>query len=608
MEKEKLIKILKGCGWGALAIVLLFALVLAIASPVAKHVINNKGEQILGRQLHADLVVINPFWGGVTIKGFECKEQNGETNFVSFDRLYVRIAYPQLLAKRVNIRAIHLDGFEGQVLKTNDKLNFSDIIARFAKPDTVPVDTTPSNWVVRLNDIRLNNSTLRYRDVINDKQWKLEDVSLRVPGLYFDNTQTNAGLEFGLPTGGRVGIAAGYRMQVNRYAVRLNLYDVHADVALPLVQDYLNVTGLGARINGSLHVDGSLENIMNIQLNGHLAMTGLDIRDSHRDEVAAMDELRMVINKGDLLTNTFILDTLSITGITGQYEVHEEWNTLSRLLKENSEVSDQDSVVSRIETSSNDSKPLTWMAKKVKIDGHDLEYRDYSMSNNWKYAIKTLHVEGNNVANKGRNSLKINATLSSDAQLKADFTGATDLQKYNSRLDLQLRGVHMEDFDALCRNYTGYPIESGVLLLDSHMEVTDGKISGNNRIEIDHPEIGKRERRSKAPYKNIPVRTGFKALTSAQNMIIVDVPVSGDANNPKFNLRKVISRALLKVFFGPLMGINDRNKSLSAEELEQLEELFEEDSVLLGEDTVSQLPADVTMTASDSVGLSEVSQ
>ena len=91
-------------------------------------------------------------------------------------------------------------------------------------------------------------------------------------------------------------------------------------------------------------------------------------------------------------------------------------------------------------------------------------------------------------------------------------------------------------------------------------------------------------------------------------MIIVDVPVSGDANNPKFNLRKVISRALLKVFFGPLMGINDRNKSLSAEELEQMKELLEEDSVSLSEDTVGQLPADVTMTAGGSVGFSEVSQ
>ena len=41
------------CGWGALAIVLLFALILAL-SPVATHIVNTKGEEIVGRQLHAD--------------------------------------------------------------------------------------------------------------------------------------------------------------------------------------------------------------------------------------------------------------------------------------------------------------------------------------------------------------------------------------------------------------------------------------------------------------------------------------------------------------------------------------------------------------------------
>ena len=64
-------KFLKICGWGALAIVLLFALILAL-SPVAKHIVNTRGEDIVGRQLHADQVVINPFWGGVTIEGFQC--------------------------------------------------------------------------------------------------------------------------------------------------------------------------------------------------------------------------------------------------------------------------------------------------------------------------------------------------------------------------------------------------------------------------------------------------------------------------------------------------------------------------------------------------------
>ena len=594
----------KICGWGALAIVLLFALILAIASPVAKYVVNNRGEDIVGRQLHAERVVINPFWGGVTIKGFACKEQNGETNFVSFDRLYVQIAYPQLVAKRVKIRAIHLDGFNGQVLKSNDQLNFSDIIARYARPDSIPADTTPSTWKVALDDIRINNSAIRYRDVVSGKQWKVEDISLNIPGLFFDNTQTNAGLEFGLPTGGRVGIVAGYRMQSNRYAVRLNLQDVHTDVVLPLVQDYLNISGLGAVLNGSVLVEGSLENIMNVQMKGNLSLAGMSIQDTHRNQVAAMDELRVVVNKGDLSTNTFILDSLIITGITGDYEVHEGWNTVSRLLKTNDEMSAKDSL-NDTTTSPNDAKPLVWMAKKVKITGHDLSYHDYSMKHDWEYAVKELKVEGTNIATNGRNSVTIEATLTSDAQLKADYTGGLDLATQDTKANVTLTGVQLSDFDALCRNYTGYRLEGGDLKLDSHMDVVSGKMKGTNKIVIDHPRVGKKEAFSKAPYKNIPVRTGFKILTSAQDMIILDVPVTGDAKNPKFKLNKVIGRALLKVFFGPLMGVNDR-KAVSEEELREMRELLGEEALV--DSVSSQSTADVAVSASDSVGLAEISE
>ena len=588
-------KILKIVGWGALVIVLLFALILAVASPIAKYVVNNYGEQIVGRQLHTESVIINPYWGGVTIKEFECKEVNGETNFISFDKLYVQIAYPQLIAQRVKLRRIQLDGFNGQILKSHDKLNFSDIIERFSKNDSVPRDTTPSNWTVALDDIRINNSSIRYRDVVSDKQWKLEDISLRVPGLFFDNTQTNAGLEFGLPTGGRVGIIAGYRMQSNNYAVKLNLHDVHTDVVLPLVQDYLNISGLGAKLNGSVLVEGSLDNITNIQMKGNLAMNGLSIRDTHDDQIAAMDELRVAINKGDLSTNTFILDTLSIIGITGAYEVHETWNTLSRLIKEKEpEEAETDSITEPEPAVNKETKPIVWMAKEVRINAHDLTYHDYSMKNEWEYVIKTLEVEGSNIATNGRNSVTAKATLKSDAQLKADFVGGLDLANQDTRMNLKLTGVQMGDFDALCRNYTGYPLEGGVLSLESHIDVTSGKVDGRNKIVIDHPRVGKQERFSKAPYKNIPVRTGFKILTSAQDMIILDVPVKGDAKSPKFSFRKVIGRALLKVFFGPLMGVNDRDKMINEEELKEMQEL-------LGD-------TDVTVAAGDSIPLTEISE
>lgn len=591
-------KFAKICGWGALAIVLLFALILAL-SPVVKYIVNNYGEEIVGRQLHADRVIVNPFWGGVTIDGFSCKEQNGQTDFVSFDHLYVQIAWPRLMAKHVVLRHIHLDGFKGQVLKNDERLNFSDIIERFSRPDSIPRDTTPSDWTILLADIRINNGAVRYRDVVGDKQWSLQDLNLHVPDLYFDNQQTNAGIEFALPTGGRVGLVAGMKMQSNRYALIVNLYDVHTDVVLPLVQDYLDISGLGAVINGKVHVDGSLDNVQNIQLDGALSIQGLSLRDRDKDEIAALDELRVVIDKGDLSTNTFLLDTLIISGLTGDYEVHKNWNTLSRLMKHpEPKPATNDSVVAE-PAPAKESKPLVWLAKVVTLTGHDLTYEDYTMKHNWEYAIQSLRVDGWNVASNGRNQVKAKATLTGGAKFNMDYTGSLNLRRDDSRMNLKLTGVRLTDFDAICRNYTAYPLEDGVLSVESHSTITRGQLTAENKIVIDQPKVGKKERLSKAKYKNIPVRAGVDLLRSAQNMIVLDVPISGDVSNPKVKLSKVIGRALLKVFFGPLMGVNDKKNGISDEEREEMREL-------LGEDTVNQVAADVAVAASDSVGLAEV--
>lgn len=575
-------KFLKICAWGVLAIVLLFALILGVGSPVAKYIVNNKGEDIVGRKLHADQIVINPFTGGLTLKGFECKEPNGQTNFVSFDRLYVEIAYPKLIAKSVHLRAIHLEGFKGQVLKDSVGLNFSDIIDRFSSKDSIeqPKDTTPGNWTVALDDIRIDSSAIRYRDVEGRKQWKLEDLNLHVPGLYFDNTQTNAGLEFAIPTGGKVGIVAGYKMLANRYAVRVTLDSVHTSVVLPLVQDYLNISGLGAVINGQIHVDGSLENITNLQVQGALSIAGLSLRDMDYQQLAALEELRVVLDQIDLSTNTFILDTLAITGLSGDYEVHDTWNTLSKLQKERPAKTEEQEEAKPAATDSveqSEPLPITWMAKKVILTGHDLTYSDYSMPNKWSYAIKKLDVEGENVSNSGRNSIRLNATLTGNAKVKADFVGGLNMAKEDTRMRLSLAGVRLTDFDAICRNYTSYPLEGGVLSLQSKMDVKRAHLNGSNHIEIDHPDVGMKDLSSDAPYKNIPLQLGFAMLTSAQGMIVLDVPVTGDVNNPQFSFRKIIGRALGKVFFGPLMGTGDKRKSkVSEEEMEEMQFLMGE--------------------------------
>ena len=43
-------------------------------SPVAKSVVNQHGQDIIGRDMSVEHVFINPFFGTVTLRDFHCKE------------------------------------------------------------------------------------------------------------------------------------------------------------------------------------------------------------------------------------------------------------------------------------------------------------------------------------------------------------------------------------------------------------------------------------------------------------------------------------------------------------------------------------------------------
>lgn len=555
-------------------------------SPVVKLVVNNHGQDIIGRDMQVRHVFINPFFGTVTLKDFQCKEANGVTNFVSFDQLHVQMNWLALMGKHVNLRHIHLDALSGQILSGEEEFNFADIIERFAKPDSVPRDTTPSDWTVSLKDIRLHNGRLLYHDIARDNRWLVDSVNLNVPGLYFGRQQSNAGLQFNLPTGGSVTITAGYIMASRRYALTLQLDEVNTNVALPLVQDYLRVSGLGAIITGKIHIDGSLANVRDLVASGYLSMTGLNIIDEDYDHIAGLDELRVVIRRGDLATNSFLLDTLMITGITGNFEQNARYNTFSRLMRErDKKKAEQNTVDANARVDATDTvvtvpvAPLTWATRYLLITAKDLTYEDNSMRKHFEYAINTLELSGNNIASQGRNRLDLKATLTNNAKLRATYTGGLDFSTGRHTLNGKLTGVRIKDFSPYAEHYFGCPIEKGDLALQMDGTVTNGQLNSNAKITIDQPEIGKRKLVTKAKYKDIPLKMGVDMLKSSQGIVVLEVPVSGNINSPKFNFGKIVGRAVAKVFFGPLMGVKDNRKKITDDEMAEMMQLLGEDSI-----------------------------
>ena len=553
--------------------VALLVLIMAL-SPVAKVVINHYGPDIVGREMSVKHVFINPFFGSVRLTDFHCKEANGITDFVAFDKLYVRMHWSKLAAKQVDIRHIHLTNWSGEILNGPEVLNFSDIITRFSSNDTVPRDTTPSEWTVSLNDIRLVNGTLLYHDVIRDNRWVVDNINLNIPGLYFGAQQSRAGLQFDLPTGGSVNIKAGYVMATRRYTITLGLNDVNSNVALPLVQDYLRVSGLGALINGELFINGSLDNVRDIIASGDLALNGLQITDEDDDPIAGLDEIRLVIRRGDLANNRWLLDTLTITGLTGHFERNEKYNTFSRLRKEPDEI--ETDTVMEIEPDTAKTPPLTWEARYLRITGKDLSFEDFSMRKNFEYAIKDFTLSGQDITAQGHNSLRLVAHAGKGATLNATYSGGTNIKHGQHTLNIRLKGLDITDFSQYTEYYFGYPLNSGILALQSTASVNNGQLNSDNKITIDHPEVGKKLKLRKPKIKNVPLKLGVEMLTSAQNIMVLEVPVSGNINSPKFRFGKVVGRAIAKVFFGPLMGVRDNREVMSQDEAEEITKLLDE--------------------------------
>ena len=202
------------------------------------------------------------------------------------------------------------------------------------------------------------------------------------------------------------------------------------------------------------------------------------------------------------------------------------------------------------------------------------------------YALDTLSINGHDITDHGSNTLQLKATMSDNAQLNATYIGGLNLKKGTHQLNAKLTGLQLVPFSAYTEHLFAYPIENGELALQIAADVNNGQLNSNNKITITDLQIGKKAKRSKAKYKNIPLKLGVDMLKSAQGIVLLDVPVKGDVTSPKFKLGKVVGRALAKVFLGPLMGVRDNRELITPDEAEELLEVLGEDTLQL--DTIAK--------------------
>lgn len=112
-------------------------------------------------------------------------------------------------------------------------------------------------------------------------------------------------------------------------------------------------------------------------------------------------------------------------------------------------------------------------------------------------------------------------------------------------LTIASQGVDLSPLDPYSGKFLGYRVQKGKLDLDLRYKVENRKIAATNVVKVNQLTLG--EATSSPDATKIPVRLALALLQDKDGVILLDVPIEGELDDPDFHLGKVIWRAVLNL-------------------------------------------------------------
>lgn len=517
---------------------------------VAKNYVNSHGEEILGRKASVERVGLNLFTGHVSVRDLAVYEDNGTDRFAGFDSLDVGVSLLRLIGKTVYVRHITLAGLNVGIVQDGSHFNFSSIIEHFQQ-DTVErdEDTTPSDWVVSMHNIRLLRGQLNYTDVRKNSHWGFNQMDVHVPDFTIGGEDhTDAGLTLAFADGGSLTADVKINPRDNHFDAELGLQGFALDQVKPYLVDVAYIDEVKGHLALNAAASGRLDSMAAVSLAVKASLDGVDIRDKQHASVASLRHLgvdvpRVVINK-----NYFDINKVELKGLTARYELFaDSTNTFSRLLRQPDTASAQvdSTATAQPETTApaSPAPPLKLRVGKLLVEDVNFTFVDHTLPDRFEYAVRDLQLSADNLTTAGMNNARLLATLPSGGKAIVNWEGNISDWKEYQRLRLNIKGLHLTDLSPYMVAYFGMPFTDGIFSFTSFNTINHSKLRGDNRIDIFKPTLGE-SRSDVKPQLRLPVRAALYILKDKDEKVLLPVPVSGNIDSPRFNYFKLVWKTL----------------------------------------------------------------
>jgi hypothetical protein len=326
------------------------------------------------------------------------------------------------------------------------------------------------------------------------------------------------------------------------------------DLALPVSQPYLSMAAPDLTLtSGMFSTKGAFSRTAKggMTYKGDVGIAALKIiENSTKDTLIGWEQLKTPDLRFTLDPNGLEMDTLKLTGLEGKFIISEDKkvNMVEAFKSEGQDSaepqSNESAPVSAAETTGN-SFPVH--VGRVSLEKGIVDFADLSLRPQFATKIHELKgvIIGISSSPGSRTQVELEGRVDEygTSNIKGEIN-SFDPKEFTD-ISVVFKNVEMTNLTPYSGKFAGYKIDSGKLSLDLQYKIKDSKLLGKNKIVINTLKLG--EKVDSPDAVKLPLKLAVAILKDANGVIDLDLPVSGDLNDPEFRYGPIIWKAIVNL-------------------------------------------------------------
>ncbi|MCB4797710.1 DUF748 domain-containing protein [Neotamlana laminarinivorans] len=558
-QKTKKFKTKKLFKIAVILIIIVFVVLIIVgflAPNIVKNQLEKNGKEWVGRRLKIEDVSVNYFTSTINLVGAKMFEANDKDTFVSLDSLKLDLDMLKYFSSEVVVEELNVKNLWVNISQKDSVFNFDDLITFYNTSDsTLVAEDKAEPLLFNLSNLKLNGGTLVYNDKILNVTQTIENLSFFLPHIEWGRGASNMDASFKLNNGGSFGVNSNFNSKNGDYKFHVNIDSLDIAQFKPYTEAYLVVSQVKGTASGEIDITGNINNLNNLSIRGNTNVSNFALLDSVGKTFLGAKKLICPIEEMLPMKYVYNFGNITLTEPNVSFDLYEDSNNFYKSfgLDTPEQVADSSLVTQETE-------PIVYSVNSIHLDGGTFHFTDYTTERRpFTYEFSEMKMDIDPINKQSEwVSGKASMILNKRGQLAANIGFNPNDAGMNMKVDYVISDFQLSDLNIYSMQYTGYPILYGDMYYKGNMDIDAGKLNLENKLIVHNAEIG--NKRKSAFYK-LPLKVALYILKDKDGVINMDVPVKGDLNDPKINLRKIIWKTLgnflLKTATSPFRALSN---------------------------------------------------